>query len=73
MTENKRFVNENDGDIRDTSTMIIYYCLSLTGKELCDLLNEQEEIITEQKEYLTRLDQGKHLKTIIEQKRRIKK
>ena len=50
MTENKRFVNENDGDIRDTSTMIIYYCLSLTGKELCDLLNEQDKRIKELEE-----------------------
>ena len=46
MTE-KRFVNENDGDIRDTSTMRLYYCLSLTGKHLCDLLNEQDERIKE--------------------------
>jgi len=57
MTENKRFVNENDGDIRDTSTMIIYYCLSLTGKELCDLLNEQEETIQNQKGYILLLEQ----------------
>ena len=60
MTE-KRFVNENDGDIRDTSTMIIYYCLSLTGKELCDLLNEQEQRIRELEEENKQLRQGKYI------------
>jgi len=68
MTENKRFVNENDGDIRDTSTMIIYYCLSLTGKELCDLLNEQEETIQTQKDYIIRMGHG----TIFEEMKRLK-
>ena len=58
MTENKRFVNENDGDIRDTSTMRLFYCLSLTGKHLCDLLNWQDERIksleqANDEEYLT--------------------
>ena len=51
--ENKRFVNENDGDIRDTLTMIKYYCLSLTGKELCDLLNKQDHKIKNLEEQLT--------------------
>jgi len=37
-----------------------------------DRLNEQEETITEQKEYLTLMGQGNHLKTIMEQKERIK-
>ena len=69
MTENKRFDS-------------IYYekfCRVITdnGKEInplevVDLLNSQEEIITEQKEYLTRMGQGNHLKTIMEQKERIK-
>ena len=69
MTENKRFDS-------------IYYekfCRVITdnGKEITplevvDLLNGQEEIITEQKEYLTRMGQGNHLKTIMEQKERIK-
>ena len=40
--------------------------------EVVDLLNGQEEIITEQKEYLTRMGQGNHLKIIMEQKERIK-
>lgn len=44
----------------------------LTNKEVWDLLNSQEEIITEQKEYLTRMGQGNHLKIIMEQKERIK-
>ena len=69
MTENKRFDS-------------IYYekfCRVITdnGKEInplevVDLLNSQEEIITEQKEYLTRMGQGNHLKIIMEQKERIK-
>ena len=69
MTENIRFDS-------------IYYekfCRVITdnGKEInplevVDLLNSQEEIITEQKEYLTRMGQGNHLKIIMEQKERIK-
>jgi len=73
MTENKRYTTDN-GSNEDV-------CLvdNVTGKEfesdfdeIVDLLNEQEEIITEQKEYLTRMGQGNHLKTIMEQKERIK-
>lgn len=73
MTENKRYTTDN-GSNEDV-------CLvdNVTGKEfesdfdeIVDLLNEQEETIQTQKEYLTRMGQGNHLKIIMEQKERIK-
>ena len=73
MTENKRYTTDN-GSNEDV-------CLvdNVTGKEfesdfdeIVDLLNEQEETIQTQKEFLTRMGQGNHLKIIMEQKERIK-
>ena len=77
MTENKRYYRDFNGDygtiIRDRKTDEEVFEFGLSdSKDLCDLLNSQEEIITEQKEYLTRMGQGNHLKTIMEQKERIK-
>ena len=46
--------------------------LCLKYPEVVDLLNEQEETIQTQKEFLTRMGQGNHLKIIMEQKERIK-
>lgn len=83
MTENKRFelcVDSNnqkslwDNKKEDGEPLL---CLNRFDEiigidEVYDLLNEQEEIITEQKEFLTRMGQGNHLKTIMEQKERIK-
>lgn len=77
MTENKRYYRDFNGDygtiIRDriTNEEVFEFGMS-DSKDLCDLLNSQEEIITEQKEFLTRMGQGNHLKTIMEQKERIK-
>lgn len=77
MTENKRYYRDFNGDygtiIRDRKTDEEVFEFGLSdSKDLCDLLNSQEEIITEQKEYLTRMGQGNHLKIIMEQKERIK-
>ena len=77
MAENKRYYRDFNGDygtiIRDRKTDEEVFEFGMSdSKDLCDLLNSQEEIITEQKEYLTRMGQGNHLKIIMEQKERIK-
>ena len=74
MSENKRYTwNNEDLMIDDNATSKQIEVIELTEIDvLLDLLNEQEEIITEQKEFLTRMGQGNHLKIIMEQKERIK-
>ena len=70
MTKNKRYrisQGYNDRFCHDWKKNKL-----LNFRQTVDLLNSQEEIITEQKEYLTRMGQGNHLKTIMEQKERIK-
>lgn len=42
----KRFISD-DGTIRDNFTARVYYCLNLSGNELCDFLNWQHEKIEE--------------------------
>lgn len=69
MTENKRF---DSIYYEEFCRVITDNGKEITPLEVVDLLNSQEEIITEQKEYLTRMGQGNHLKIIMEQKERIK-
>jgi len=71
MNENKRYSEQN---LENHLNRIYdnHECKVIFDEEIVDLLNSQEEIITEQKEYLTLMGQGNHLKTIMEQKERIK-
>lgn len=54
MTE-KRFTID-DGTIRDNYTAIVYYCLNVSGRELCDKLNWQHERITELEKQILELE-----------------
>jgi len=73
MTENKRYYRDFNGDygtiIRDRKTDEEVFEFGLSdSKDLCDLLNEQEETIQTQKDYIIRMGHG----TIFEEMKRLK-
>ena len=63
MTENKRYLNIIPNGIQDTETGKIIH-----GSKIGDLLNEQEETIQTQKDYIIRMGHG----TIVEEMKRLK-
>lgn len=74
MTE-KRFTID-DGTIRDNLTAIKYYCLTLSGKELCDFLNWQHEKIEQLEAQLIYMDflkdENKHMEKVLEENKQLK-